>query len=72
MPVPIGFERAIITKRNQITSPQISQVMRIAQNLAILYWIRKNASTEDGKYPLYCRITINGKRTKSHLVVCEF
>lgn len=41
--------------------------MRIAQNLAILYWIRKNAAATDGKYPLYCRITIDGKQSEFSL-----
>lgn len=59
--------RAILIKRNQSTSPQITRVMRIAQNLAILYWIRKNAAAADGKYPLYCRITVDGKRTEFSL-----
>lgn len=40
--------------------------MRVAQNLSILFWIRKNAGKlTDKKSPIYCRITINAKEQKS-------
>jgi hypothetical protein len=36
--------------------------MKVSHGLSVLYWIRKNAGSED-KSPLYCRITINGQRS---------
>lgn len=37
--------------------------MKFAANFSILYWIRKNAST-NSKSPIYCRVTLNGQRTE--------
>lgn len=38
--------------------------MKFAQNFAILYWIRKNAKGQNDKKPIYCRVTLNGRRTE--------
>lgn len=40
--------------------------MRVAQNMSILYWTRKNAG-KGGKSPPYCRITIGGRRSEFSL-----
>lgn len=37
--------------------------MRSNQKLSLLFWLFKAKATKDGKAPLYCRITIDGKDT---------
>ncbi|MCU7549331.1 site-specific integrase [Chitinophagaceae bacterium LB-8] len=38
--------------------------MKINQNTAILFWLCKAKQSEDGKIPIYCRITVEGKRAE--------
>jgi hypothetical protein len=38
--------------------------MKINQNTSILFWLFKAKQSEDGKAPIYCRITIEGRRTE--------
>lgn len=38
--------------------------MKINQNTSILFWLFKAKQSEDGKSPIYCRITIEGKRAE--------
>lgn len=36
--------------------------MKHAENFAVLFWLRKNAKTNSGKIPLYCKITYDQQR----------
>ncbi len=38
--------------------------MKINQEISILFWLFKAKKTTDGKSPIYCRLTINGKRVE--------
>lgn len=37
--------------------------MKVNEHLSVTFWIRKSKMSSDGKAPLYCRITIDSKRT---------
>jgi len=36
--------------------------MNVKQNLSILFYLKKKKATQDGKIPIYTRITIDGLR----------
>jgi hypothetical protein len=38
--------------------------MKINQEMSILFWLFKAKKTVGGKCPIYCRITVNGKRAE--------
>lgn len=38
--------------------------MKVNQTLSILFWLFKAKKGSDGKSPIYCRITIEGKRAE--------
>lgn len=38
--------------------------MKVNSNMAILFWLYTQKKDKSGKAPIYCRITLNGKRTQ--------
>ena len=38
--------------------------MKVNSNMAILFWLYNQKKDEFGKAPIYCRITLHGKRTQ--------
>lgn len=38
--------------------------MKLNSNMAILFWLRQQKIDDNGKAPIYCRITIDGKRSE--------
>jgi len=34
---------------------------------SILFFLQKNRATPDGKAPIYCRVTVNGKRAQTSI-----
>jgi len=51
-----------ISKQNSVT--KIHHKMKVNQNTSILFWLFKAKTSADGKSPIYCRITIEGKRAQ--------
>ena len=38
--------------------------MKVNSNMAILFWLYAQKKDDAGKAPIYCRITLDGKRTQ--------
>lgn len=38
--------------------------MKVNANMAVLFWLNAQKADESGKPPIYCRITLDGKRTQ--------